>query len=84
MFPHCWSILNAAVYLAWPDRLLPDADTARLREQAYVILRRNLASFAPDGAATCAFVYPSCVNGPCSRSHRASLPGEYAGHSLFT
>ncbi|HLL62071.1 MAG TPA: hypothetical protein VK401_03425 [Propionibacteriaceae bacterium] len=44
----------------------------------------NLASFAPDGAATCAFVYPSCVNGPCSRSHRASLPGEYAGHSLFT
>jgi hypothetical protein len=63
VFPHYWSILNAAVYLAWPDGLLPDAETARLREQAYGILRGNLVSFAPDGAATCAFVYPSCVNG---------------------
>jgi hypothetical protein len=63
VFPHYWSILNAAVYLAWPDGLLPDRETARLREQAYAILRGNLVGFTPDGAATCAFVYPSCVNG---------------------
>ena len=27
------------------------------------ILRGNLTAFGPDGSATCAFVYPSCVNG---------------------
>ena len=25
--------------------------------------RNHLASFGPDGSASCAFVYPSCVNG---------------------
>jgi hypothetical protein len=63
VFPHYWSVLSAATYLAWPDGLLPDAETARLRAAAYAILRANLASFGPDGSATCAFVYPSCVNG---------------------
>jgi hypothetical protein len=63
VFPHYWSVLSAAAYLAWPDGLLPDAETAGLREAAYTILRANLASFAPDGSASCAFIYPSCVNG---------------------
>jgi hypothetical protein len=26
-------------------------------------LKANLVSFFADGSATCAFVYPSCVNG---------------------
>ena len=26
-------------------------------------MRSNLISFNPDGSATCAFIYPSCVNG---------------------
>jgi hypothetical protein len=63
VFPHYWSVLSAAVYLAWPDGLLSEAEDAELRSAAYAILRANLASFGPDGSASCAFVYPSCVNG---------------------
>ena len=63
VFPHYWSILNAAVYLGWPDDLLPAPETQSLRQRAYAILRGNLVAFAADGSASCAFVYPSCVNG---------------------
>lgn len=63
VFPHYWSVLNAAAYLAWPDGHLPSEQTRQLCEQAYAILRGNLITFAADGSATCAFVYPSCVNG---------------------
>ena len=72
VFPHYWSILNAAVYLRWPDGLLPPDDTARLRAQAQAILRGNLVSFTPDGAATCAFVYPSCVERPTRPRRRSA------------
>ncbi len=68
VFPHYWSVLSAAAYLAWPDGLLSEAATAELRAAAYAILRANLASFAPDGSASCAFVYPSCVNGQPAHS----------------
>ena len=63
VFPHYWSVLSAATYLAWPDGLLPEAETTQLRRAGYAILRANLASFGADGSASCAFVYPSCVNG---------------------
>ncbi len=53
VFPHYWSVLSAAVLLSWPH----------LRESGLAILRANLANFNADGSATCAFVYPSCVNG---------------------
>jgi hypothetical protein len=56
VFPHYWSVLNAAVFLTWPDA--PE----QLREQGRAILRANLVNFHPDGSATCAFVYPSAVN----------------------
>ncbi|HET6985157.1 MAG TPA: hypothetical protein VFI00_01030, partial [Kribbella sp.] len=36
---------------------------AWLDAAAEAILRANLVSFGADGSATCAFVYPSCVNG---------------------
>lgn len=55
-FPHYWSTLNAAVLLDLPWR----DDTLRAMGEA--ILRGNLIDFAEDGSATCAFVYPSCVN----------------------
>jgi len=55
VFPHYWSVLSAAVYLSWPLEDL--AATGR------AILRANLVNFASDGSATCAFVYPSAVNG---------------------
>lgn len=60
VFPHYWSVLSAEVFLGWPDEL---GDTGRLREMGEAILRANLVSFAADGSATCAFVYPSCVDG---------------------
>ncbi|WP_112239559.1 hypothetical protein [Kribbella monticola] len=55
VFPHYWSVLSAAVYLSWPSDELAHIGRA--------ILRANLVNFFPDGSATCAFVYPSAVNG---------------------
>ena len=63
VFPHYWSILSAAVYLDWPEDLAEPQRIAELRSAGYAILRSNLISFNPDGSASCAFVYPSCVNG---------------------
>jgi hypothetical protein len=63
VFPHYWSVLSAAVFLAWPDGLLPATETAELRQVADDILYANLANFTPQGSASCAFVYPSCING---------------------
>jgi len=63
VFPHYWSVLSAGVFLSWPQGLLEPAQRARLRRAGQAILRSNLVAFAPDGSATCAFVYPSCVNG---------------------
>ncbi len=55
VFPHYWSVLSAAVYLSWPFE--------DLKATGEAILRANLVNFAADGSATCAFVYPSAVNG---------------------
>ena len=55
----------------------------RAAREAAPILRGNLVAFGPDGSATCAFVYPSCVNGrprtsptrsPTTRTGRSSTP----------
>ena len=62
-FPHYWSMLSAAVYAAVPPGLVDDAERERLRAAADDILAANLTGFFADGSATCAFVYPSCVNG---------------------
>ncbi|WP_152362692.1 hypothetical protein [Microlunatus speluncae] len=63
VFPHYWSVLSAEVFLGLPDGVVPSARQAELRAQGAAILRANLINFADDGWATCAFVYPSCVNG---------------------
>lgn len=63
VFPHYWSVLSAAVYAAWPRELVDASDGAWLDSAAEAILRSNLVNFETDGSATCAFVYPSCVNG---------------------
>jgi hypothetical protein len=63
MSPHYWSILSAVVYLDFPAALLPPDRLRRLREAGRAILQGNLVSFAEDGSDTCAFVYPSCVDG---------------------
>jgi hypothetical protein len=63
VFPHYWSVLSASVFLAWPDHLGGREQAERLHATGTAILRSNLVAFAADGSATCAFVYPSCVNG---------------------
>ncbi|HWD81973.1 MAG TPA: hypothetical protein VG497_23915, partial [Kribbella sp.] len=63
VFPHYWSALSAVVYGAWPRELVSPSQAAWLDRAEEAILKANLVSFAPDGSATCAFVYPSCVNG---------------------
>lgn len=63
VFPHYWSVLSAAVFLQWPEGASGAPLAARLRSQGHAILRANLAGFHPDGSATCAFVYPSAVDG---------------------
>ncbi|SDE35664.1 hypothetical protein [Auraticoccus monumenti] len=69
VFPHYWSVLSAGVFLDWPAGLLPEDQTAALRRVGTDILSANLVSFDRDGSATCAFVYPSCVDG--TPAHRA-------------
>ena len=59
VFPHYWSVLNAAVLLRLPQEESFDG----ARAIAHAILDANLVNFNDDGSATCAFVYPSCVDG---------------------
>jgi hypothetical protein len=67
-FPHHWSALTANVL-----QLLPEPVAAALPEPPEAIARRiyaaNLIDFRPDGSATAAFVFPSCVSG--RTAHRA-------------
>lgn len=63
VFPHYWSVLSAAVYLSWPAELVSADEADRLAAAGRAILLANLVNFSPNGSATCAFVYPSAVNG---------------------
>lgn len=60
VFPHYWSVLSGAAYMEaaglYPDR----REELELRGDR--IFRSNLVHFQDDGFASCAFVYPSCVN----------------------
>ncbi|MDN5632904.1 hypothetical protein [Bifidobacterium mongoliense] len=58
-FPHYWSALTTEVLL----RLPKEVRTEETDLMASQILRENMANYAPDGTATCAFVFPSSVNG---------------------
>lgn len=61
VFPHHWSVLSAAAYVEAAP-LCPDM-REDLLARANRIFRANLFHFQEDGSASCAFVYPSCVNG---------------------
>ena len=54
-----WSALTATVLLRLPEPLR-SRDTDALAE---TILRANMANYFADGAATCAFVMPTSVDG---------------------
>jgi hypothetical protein len=66
IFPHYWTVLSAAVY-ANEARRTQTSRSERYQQMAKAIFRGNLSSFRDDGAATCAFLFPSCVNG--NRAH---------------
>jgi hypothetical protein len=51
------------VYAAWPRELTDPSQAAWLDAATDAILRANLVNIPQDGSATCAFVYPTCVNG---------------------
>lgn len=59
VFPHHWSVLSAVALEQLPEGMKDE----RMRREAEQIFRANLVNFAPDGTATCAFVYPSTVDG---------------------
>ena len=61
VFPHYWSVLSARVFLRAAP-LFPDR-SERYRGIARDIYTSNLLNFFPDGGATCAFVFPSAVDG---------------------
>jgi hypothetical protein len=61
VFPHYWTVLSAAAFgriaLARPKL------AGRLRPRAEAIFAANLTAYFEDGSATCAFMYPSCIDG---------------------
>ena len=59
IFPHHWSCLTAVALAQLPAEIA-DGDTV---EQAEAILTANLANIYADGSATCAFTFPSAVDG---------------------
>lgn len=65
VFPHYWSTLNA-VALHHYGQAVGEDSYSRMAEG---IIRSNLALFDQDGRGTCAWIYPTSVNG---------RPGHYA------
>jgi hypothetical protein len=71
-FPHHWSALTANVLLMLPEPVAAAFERERGEPPAALARRiyaANLIDFAPDGTATAAFVFPSCVSGRAA--HRA-------------
>jgi hypothetical protein len=71
-FPHHWSALTANVLLMLPGPVAAAFERERGEPPAALARRiyaANLIDFAPDGTATAAFVFPSCVSGRAA--HRA-------------
>ncbi|KAF6803009.1 six-hairpin glycosidase [Colletotrichum musicola] len=58
-FPHYWSTLNSLAFYHY-SRATGDAASDK---QADGIIRANLAAFTPDGRGSCAWIYPTSVNG---------------------
>ncbi|KAL2851107.1 hypothetical protein BJY01DRAFT_261130 [Aspergillus pseudoustus] len=59
VYPHYWSALTSQALLRLPQELR----TRRGDGIALDILRSNMLNFFHDGSATCAFVFPSALNG---------------------
>lgn len=64
-FPHYWSTLNAIALLHYGKGLKNDTqgEAASALKAANGIIRNNLALFEANGRASCAYIYPTSVNG---------------------
>lgn len=58
-FPHYWSALTAEVLARLPKALRSEGD----ERMAMAIFEANMANYNADGSATCAFLFPSNVDG---------------------
>lgn len=59
IFPHYWSALTSTVLLRLPESIR----TARTDALAIAVLRANMSNYNGDGSATCAFVFPTAIDG---------------------
>lgn len=59
VFPHYWSTLTAEVLARLPQ----EVRSQKTDEIAMTILEANMANYGNDGSATCAYVFPSNVDG---------------------
>lgn len=59
VFPHYWSCLSAEVLA----RLPAEIKTEETQQLALAIFEANMANYQNDGSATCAFVFPSTIDG---------------------
>lgn len=59
VFPHYWSVLTAEVLARLPQ----SERTEETRRTALGIFKANLANVNADGSATCAYLFPSHVDG---------------------
>lgn len=59
IFPHYWSALTSTVLLRLPRSIR----TAQTDELAITILRANMSNYGADGSATCAFIFPTAIDG---------------------
>lgn len=57
--PHYWSVITAEAFMHYAEAVGDE----RYYDRARAICRQNLGSFAPDGHASCAWIYPNEVNG---------------------
>lgn len=58
-FPHYWSCITAGVFHTWGKI----ASDPQYRERARNIVLNNLSLYTEDGRGSCAWVYPTRVNG---------------------
>ena len=64
VFPHYWSALTSTVLARLPEALRT-TNTDRL---STTILRANMTNYFADGSATCAFVFPTAVDGAAAHT----------------
>jgi len=75
VFPHYWSVVTATALSALPDWAATDAST----EQAQRIWDASLVDFAATDLPTCAYVFPSCIDGrPADRPDPLSNDQDWA------